>query len=452
MNKLNFQDAAFLRLEAPAHPFHVGGLMIFAPPRGARTDFCRSLLRRLAEGLPAADPLFLRRLDPAHPASPRWIEGSTFDPAYHLHHYALPQPGRMQDLVRLVSRAHERLLDRDRPLWEWHLIEGLPRGRFALYCKIHHALIDGIGAQRLLGRLLGSAPKRGGLHPPPPAPAPVRASQDWFSNLSETARGVLAQGTALPEIAAMLAANQRDRRDDTPPMPFTAPRAAMNNFISARRCIVVSEFPLATFRRLGNAVEGTINDALLAVCGGALRAWLLEQRLLPRDSLLAGLPVSLKSADEQHGNQLSMMICPLGTTARDPLLRLRRIARLTRRAKGELGALSPTARADFMNLVLLPGMVLTLAHAATALPPPFNVIISNVPGPPAPLYLGSAQLESVYPLSVVTDAQALNITALSFGTRLCIAVTSCPDDLPGIERFGTHLQAACRELMAATRR
>jgi hypothetical protein len=105
-----------------------------------------------------------------------------------------------------------------------------------------------------------------------------------------------------------------------------------------------------------------------------------------------------------------------------------------------------------MNLVLLPGMVLTLAHAATALPPPFNVIISNVPGPPAPLYLGSAQLEAIYPLSVVTDAQALNITALSFGTRLCIAVTSCPDDLPGIERFGTHLKTACRELLAAARR
>jgi len=452
--KLHLQDLAFLGLDSAAHPFHVGGLMLFTPPARAPSSYLHTLLGRLGEALPQLDPLFLRRLDPAHPASPRWITATDFRAQDHLLHYALPRPARSAELLELVSRAHERVLDRGRPLWECHLIEGLPRGRFALYCKIHHALIDGIGAQRLLMRLLSQAPRRGASRSGPSRTAsPPRGGgqHGWREGLSETARLMLTQSRAVPELAAMLARTGREHREDTPPLPFTAPRAPMNGTISARRRIVVTDFGLTTLRRLGAAGGGTINDALLAICGGALRSYLAEHGILPRKSLLAGVPVSVKSPGAQQGNQLSTIVCPLETTTADPLRRLRRICRVTRRAKDEVRALSPAAREDYMNLVLLPAMVFSLAHRATAIPPPFNVIVSNVPGPRAPLYLDGARLDAIYPLSVVTDAQALNITAFGCARRACVAVTACPDELPGIERFDSHLRAAARELQQSIR-
>jgi WS/DGAT/MGAT family acyltransferase len=223
----------------------------------------------------------------------------------------------------------------------------------------------------------------------------------------------------------------------------------MNTEISNRRRVVTANFPLASLRKLGRSVDGTVNDALLAISGGALRSYLQQQRRLPTRTLLAGVPVSIRKGSESLGNELSTIVCPLGTTTRDPLTRLRNISRITRRAKQDLGKLSQTARQDYMNLVLLPAMVLTLAHASTAIPPAFNVVVSNVPGPDRPLYLGAARLREMYPLSVVTDAQALNITAVSCGSRVCLGVTSCPDQLPGIEQFGNHLDAAYRDLQDA---
>ena len=215
--------------------------------------------------------------------------------------------------------------------------------------------------------------------------------------------------------------------------------------------MVAANFPLASLRRIGNSVDGTINDVLLAICGGALRSYLQQQRRLPAKTLLAGVPVSVKASGDSHGNQLSTIVCPFATTTRDPLTRLRNISRITRRAKQDLKELSQTARQDYMNLVLLPTMVLTLAHAATVIPPAFNVIVSNVPGSDRQLYLSGSKLEKIYPLSVITDAQALNITAVSCGTRLCLGITSCPDHLPAIERFDAHLDEAYRELQRALR-
>jgi WS/DGAT/MGAT family acyltransferase len=451
VEKLSFQDAAFLRLDSPVNPYHVGGLLVFAPPPGAPRDHLRRLVARLGRELPAADPLFLRKLDPASPASPRWIRAEDFDPAQHIHHYALPSGGGTESLLGLVARVHERQLDRTRPLWEWHVIEGLPRGRFALYCKVHHALIDGIGAQRLLTRLLGTAPGALRVAPwqPPPAHETARHA-GWLGDLAGSAEALAEQGRAVPELAAMLLRMYRERTGaDVPPLPFTAPRAPMNQNITPRRRVVIADLPLAGLRRAGKSVDGTVNDAFLAVCGGALRSYLLEQGALPRQTLLAGVPVSVKDAGDAHANALSTLVCPFETHTRDPRRRLRNIARVTQRAKQDLRGLSRTARQDYMNLILVPAIAFTLAHAATAIPPPFNVIVSNVPGPSGPLYLGESRLEALYPLSVINDAQALNLTGIGCATRLCVAATACPDALPGIERLDRHIAQAWRELKAA---
>ena len=454
METLNFQDLAFLRMESPQRPFHVAGLLVFSPPPSVRPDYLRRLAGELGRELPRFDALFRRRIEAAASSAPYWVEADDYDAAYHVLHYALPQPGRAEDLLALLSLAHERLLDRSRPLWEWHLVEGLPRKRFALYCKVHHALIDGVGAMRMIQQVLSEDPgarfaaRRAAAVPGDHARA---TSGGWFASLAHATSTLRDQGKAIPEIASMLMHMRNDARKDSPPLPFTAPRAPMNHEISHRRRLLTAQFPLATVRRIGASVDGTVNDALLAICGGALRSYLLEQRALPKQALLAGVPVSVRTPGEQHGNELSMIVCPLGTTTRDPLARLRLISHTTRTAKQHLHALSPAARQDYMNMVLLPALMLTVAGASTSVPPPFNVLVSNVPGPAHALYLAGARLEEIYPLSLVSDAQALNITAVSTGTKLCLGIAACPDNLPRIERLRSHLDAAFRELKAAVR-
>jgi len=459
MDKLNFQDTAFLRLENADRPFHVAGMLVFSPPPGARPGYLRRIVREVGQALPDANALFRRKLEGADTAAPYWVEASDYDPGFHVQHYSLPYPGNLEELHAMLSRAHERLLDRSRPLWEWHVIEGLPHNRFALYCKVHHALIDGVGAMNMIDTLLSENPRapvgtalRGAK--PTPAREEDRAHprSRTFGQLSHVVEGLLAQGKAIPEVASMLLRMGRDATKDAPPLPFTAPHAIMNTDISHRRRLITANFPLASVRRIGAAVDGTINDALVAICGGALRSYLLEHKQLPRQTLLAGMPMSVRTPDAEHGNQLSTVVCSFATHMRDPLSRLRHISRSTRQAKQHVRGLSQTAREDYMNLILIPTMVLTLAHAATSVPPAFNVIVSNVPGPARPLYLGGSRLEEIYPLSLVTDAQALNITAVSCGTKLCLGVTACPDNLPGIDRLGQHLNAAYKELLASVAR
>jgi len=454
MEKLNFQDAAFLRLEDPRHPFHVGGLMIFTPPAEAPRGYLRKLARDLARDLPRLDALFRVKLEGANTLSPHWVETTDYEAHYHLHHYALPQPGRIEDLLLSVSRVHEQLLERSRPLWQWHLIEGLPGGRFALYCKIHHALIDGAGALRMINALLSQDPQSpiatGAVKTGPAQQGVTRTRpRNWLQNMTHSAETVLEQSRAIPELATMLLGMRKQHDEAAPPLPFSAPHAIMNTDISQRRRVLISDFPLASIRRVGAAAGGTVNDVLLAICGGALRSYLMEQGALPSQPLLAGIPVSVRTPGEHHGNELSTIVCSFGTNMRDPARRLRSICRMTRQAKRDVQSLSQTARQDYMNLILLPAVVLTLAHAATSIPPAFNVIVSNVPGPQQPLYLAGSRLDEIYPLSVITDAQALNITAVSCGKRLCLGITSCPDNLPAIERLAPLMQSAWRELRQA---
>jgi WS/DGAT/MGAT family acyltransferase len=454
MEKLNFQDASFLRLESAQRPFHVGGLLIFAAPPDARPGFLRRLAVEMGEKLPEMSPLFLRKLyDPELSGTVHWVRAEDYEARYHVLHYGLPKPGRMEDLLNVVSLAHERPLDRSRPLWEWHLIEGLPGNRFALYCKMHHALIDGVGALRLMDALLTTDARKTAIYrrkkPQTDEPHAGHSRRGLFGEFSHMAELMMEQGRAVSELVQMflrMESNSSAESHGIPPLPFSAPHAIMNTEIGPRRRIVMAEFPLQALRRIGKAVDGTVNDALLAVCGGALRSYLAEHRQLPSASLLAGSPVSIKAPGEQHGNQLSTIVSSFGTTTRDPVKRLKTIARMTRQAKEELQAMSQAARQDYMNLILLPTIVLTLAHASTAIPPAFNVIVSNVPGPQKALYLAGARLEAIYPLSVVTDAQAMNITAISYESTICVGITTCPDNLPEIDSMAKHLREAYREL------
>jgi WS/DGAT/MGAT family acyltransferase len=361
----------------------------------------------------------------------------------------------MEDLLALVSRAHERQLDRGRPLWELHLIEGLSGDRFAIYCKVHHALVDGVGALGMLKSLFTtSRTRRFDLEDMRPHGHAQQRRHKLLAELGDMGRALRDQYRALPQLSALLSHMGLDAltgEQESMKLPFTGPRSIFNTQMDSSRQVVICDLSFKQVRKLAQRTGGTINDVLLAVCGGALRQYLLGQDALPGRSLVAGVPVSLKSSDEDEGNRLSFILCPFFTTEKDDYTRLQRVIKTTRKAKAELGKMSTTANQDFTNLILMPTILLTLTGNATRVTPAINAIFSNVPGPAEKLYLEGAELESLYPLSVVTDGMGINLTVISYCDKLCFAITSCPTEPPEIGNLGNLLKASFRSLQLAVK-
>lgn len=454
MEKLSAQDASFLKLESDRCPFHVGGLMVFRAPPGAPANYVRGFARRCGR-LNELWPVLGKRLDdPGDLSSAAWIDAVDYRPERHVYHYALPAPGRMDDLLELVTRAHERPMDKYRPLWELHLVEGLKGGRFALYMKVHHAMVDGVGAMKLLQSILSTSPDArmrfdkplGGNHRESHNPS-------LFQQVARVTHGLVDQYRAVPELARMLSHMGADvilDKKDKIPLPFSSPHSILNTELDSSRRVVTCDLPLSVVKRIGRRTGGTVNDVLLAICGGALRRYLLAQGELPRESLVAGMPVSLKSeGDDAVATSVSYLMSPFFTNESNDLRRLKRVIAVTRHGKQELAQVSPAAAMDYYAMIMVPTILLTVTGNATRVRPACNTILSNVPGSRQTLYLDGAELEALYPLSIVTDGMGLNITTVSYAGKLCIAAISCPTEQPGIEEFGKLIRASYRDLKAA---
>ncbi|MDZ7785296.1 MAG: wax ester/triacylglycerol synthase family O-acyltransferase [Halioglobus sp.] len=453
MEKLGYLDASFLRLESPRHPFHVAGLLIFKLPDNAPKNFLRKLVAEARE-FNTIWPILNKKLnDPEDLGKSAWIQEEDYRPERHVLHYALPAPGRMEDLLDLISRAHERQLDRSRPLWEVHLIEGLPRGRFALYCKLHHALVDGLGAMKMMDGLFTTSPrKKRDLAAVGPVAERHEERRSLLQGMGSAGRTLFEHYRAVPQLSSLLAHMGLDAllgAEDTMRLPFTSPHSVFNTDLDTTRRAVLCDMPFSKVRGMAKKTGGSMNDVLLAICGGALRRYLKEIGQLPRKSLIAGLPVAIRPDEAHSGNQLSFIMCPFFTDEADDGVRLQRVIRSTRKAKAELSSLTTTARQDFSNLLLMPTVLLTLTGQAARVNPIVNAIFSNVPGPRQKMYLEGAELESFYPLSVITDGLGLNITVVSYTRKLCFAVTSCPTAQPGIDELDRHLKESYRALGSA---
>ncbi len=452
MEKLSSQDAGFLKIESAHCPFHVAGLMILKQPPKPPRNYLRRVAAQCGR-LNEVWPIFAKKLhDPEDLSNAAWVPADDYVPGRHVFHYALPRPGRMEELLQLVTRAHERPLDRSRPLWEMHLIEGLPGDRFAIYCKVHHSLVDGVGAMRMIQGLFSTSPDAHIDYGAVGGEVRKHQHHSLFHQLGDLTGGLLRQYRAIPELSNLLAHMGADAlrgRSDSMRLPFTAPRSLFNTELDSRRCIITCDLPLRPVRDIAHRMGGSVNDVLLAVCGGALRRYLLAQESLPRSSLIAGMPVSLKGDDGDAGNKLSYIMSPFFTNERDDLKRLRRIIGVTSAAKAELARMSTTAAEDYYALIMAPVILLTATGNATRVRPATNAIFSNVPGSRERLFLEGAELEALYPLSIVTDGMGLNITVVSHVNKLCFAIASCPTRQPGIGELGKMLRASYRDLRDA---
>ncbi len=453
MKRLSPMDALFLYSESRETMMHVAGLLPFTPPDDAPPDFLREWVDEVRDERRIFSPWNLKLKTPDFMVNPvhHWVEGPTPDIDYHVRRSALPTPGDERELGVLVSRLHSNPVDFHRPPWEVHIIEGLERGRFAFYAKMHHALVDGFSAMRILARSM--------------SPDPSARDTPFFFAISEGERAprpepvatggnpIYAAVRAQLEVARDVTGVLRDmwravREGDTGIIgPLAAPKCVLNGRIGRNRRFATQNYPLDQIKAIAKAAGGTLNDVVLALSGAALRRFLQDLNALPDKPLVAMCPVNIRPKDDRGGgNAVGTILASLGTHLADPGARMEAIMASTRRAKEQIQNLSKNAILQLSAVMLMPSGLQQVLGMSGRVTPQFNVCISNVPGPERQLYFRGARLEGAYPVSVPVHGQALNITCQSYAGRLNFGFTGCRDTLPHMQRIAVQTGEALTEL------
>lgn len=445
MKALSPADQLFLWIEKRQQPMHVAGLQLFQFPPDVGPRYIRDLVEHLRTFKEPEAP-FNQRLVSRF-GQYFWTPDDQFDLEHHFRHRALPKPGRIRELLAYVSAAHSNLMDRERPLWEVHLIEGVQGKRFALYTKVHHALFDGISAMRMGSRAL-SADSELRQVPPIWAVPRVRRSSG-LANPVAVASGVGQQLATLPRVfSEIFKVSRKSTRDPNFVSFFQAPPSLLNSRITGSRRFAAQSYSKERFQAVAKATHSTLNDVVLAVCGSALRNYLISQQALPDRPLIAMVPVSLRRDDSAEGNQIAMILANLGTHIADPAHRLSVVKASVQEAKQRYKAMSPAEILNYTALMMAPAGINLMTGLASGLRA-FNVIISNVPGPKEPLYWNGARLMGQYPVSIPVDQVALNITLTSYVDQLEFGLTACRRTLPSMQRLLDYLEYGLHELEVA---
>jgi WS/DGAT/MGAT family acyltransferase len=461
--RLNPLDAAWIVTESRATPNHVGGLLQFKLPDDAPQDFMRKMMAEFRGHRQFAAP-WNQRLRQSFSMNPVrvWVEDDNIDLEYHVRHAALPWPGGERELGELVGRLQSTPLDLSRPPWECTIIEGLEGGRFALFIKMHHSLIDGISGVKLLQRGM-SADRRKSLHLPPfwasgrePRPAAPKNHEPLIPTVTHAIAGAVQelrmQATTVPQL--VMAFGKMIRGAVEPghglALPFDAPRSVLNGRVREKRRFATQQFSLDRMRNLASAADCTLNDVVLAICGGALRRFLVERDALPDKPLTAGIPVSVRPKDDEgNGNAITFIVSTLGTDIAGVQERLTAIRQSVRHAKEHVQSLPRQAMMQYTVLLMAPTILTLLTGIGGRTRPMFNITISNVPGPDTPLYFRGAEMVATYPASIVTHGQALNITCQSYAGFMNFGFTACHSSVPSMQRLAVYTADALAEMEAA---
>lgn len=462
MSHLSVVDGAFLHLESPEMPMHVGSLALFEPPTLGPGEWFEAVKAHVASRMHLA-PVFTRKLAlmPFDLANPVWIHDDDIDLDYHIRHMLLPKPGTMAQMEALCARLHSSLLDRSRPLWEFYVIEGLADGRVGFYSKVHHSAVDGQAAVAMANSVFDMTPEPRRVRTPR-----VKRSNRYQLGVAELLSAALGNqlrqvvqfarllpplaGAALGAIKESVAARRSGTaaRASAPGTRFKlAPATPFNASITNQRAFAGMALPLQEVKSIGKALGASVNDMVLWLCSTALREYLAETRELPDKTLVAGVPISLRTeGDTSSNNQVSMTVIDLATQIDDPVRRLEIIMAGTQAMKHQMGAFGSLIPTDFPSLGspwLLSGLASLYGRSRLADRLRFaNVTISNVPGPQVPLYLAGAKMTGLYPLSIVVHGVALNITVQSYMGQLCFGLIACRRAAPDVVELAHQLERA----------
>jgi diacylglycerol O-acyltransferase len=444
----------FMIAESRKTPMHVGGLHLYSPPDGAGPEWARETYERFLQSDKIA-PLYLKRPQRSVTTAGTWFwtEDDQFDLEYHVRHSAVPAPGRIRELLELCGRLHGTRLATERPLWEMHFIEGLADGRVAVYTKLHHALVDGVSAMRLLQATLNDSPDARDAPPPWAAREVANRVEKEQAALSErllqvpmgafrSALAISAEAAGMP--GALVKTLNRGLRNETAPIALYSPRTIINQKITGARRFAAQDWPIERLRAIGKATGTTINDVVLAMCSGAMRHYLLELDALPSHSLIAMVPVSLKLSDagtasSEGGNAVGEVMVKLGTDLTDPAERLEGISESIKSGKQALASMTQLQIIAMSGLGVSPLVLMPMLRMQGLTRPPFNLVISNVPGPRKKLYMNGARLDGMYPLSVPYHGQAMNITCTSYVDQMSFGLVGCRRTAPSLQRLLVHL-------------
>jgi WS/DGAT/MGAT family acyltransferase len=462
MDPLDPLDVAMMTAELVSNPMHVGAVLILSPPPDAGTDYVDDLYR---EALAGKDPIDARLRRYPHSGVDTggmwvWNETDTVDLSQHCQRRTA-SPGR-NGFWRLIGELDAERLDRSRPMWMFYLIDGLEDGRFAFYVKVHHTVIDGVAGFRMISDALSTDPRRRSMPPfyadcrhesaPPRAPGLLPSLVAPLRSLV----GVAASSVGL--IGRVITGEVSTVVDSlvghTTVLPFGAPFMRFNGRLGPERLVSAGSWPKDRIRVVQDAAGVTGNDVVTAVVAGVLRRWLLDRGELPRQSLVAFCPITVRdrehdTANDQHGNMFGLWLCPLGTNLDDPMARLDLIHRSMSEGKHWV-----TKRGSAASLLSVAGSI-----AATVVFPmlPFtqkvrtgyNLPISHVPGPRAEMYWNGAHIEEIYPVSTVYDGQALNVTTCSYADRVGFGYAAGADAVPDIDALISLTEQCLAELEAA---
>lgn len=456
-------DASFLYLETPEQPMHVASLCIYNVPARRKRSFVKDVRAHLQRRMHLA-PLFGNVLAyaPYDLGHPHWEAAEDVDLDYHVQHITIAKPGSMRQLEAAVAKEHAKLMDRSRPLWQFTVFDGLADGRVAFYGKVHHAALDGQGGVVLANAILDLSETPREVPPPRPRAAPPKTDLKIGEMIGAAFSNTLAQYAkivkSIPSVAGAVAqaaapvikkaASQRSL-----PVDF-APRTPFNVNISAQRVFSTASLPFDRLRSVAKTLGGSLNDGVLFVCASALRTYLKEHNALPKKTLVAAMPVSLREeSNKELNNQASMVLAELGTHHGDAKKRWEAILTSTQKVKESLKSLKSVLPTDYPGL-LAPLLVSRLNQTVAStkllekLPPVANVVISNVPGPQVPLYLSGAQMTTFYPVSIIVHSIALNVTVQTYCGHVYFGVISCKKAVPDLAKLTDAIHTGFEELIA----
>jgi len=443
---------------------HVTGVFLVDPETAPGGFSFAQVHAMVARRLGRAAPFRRRVVEvPFRLAHPVWVEDPSFDLDYHVRRACLPSPGGRTELEDFVGQIVALPLDHQRPLWEMYLVEGLEKGLQAVVVKMHHAAIDGVSGAELSATWLDLE-----ADPPPETstddwqPERVPSEIDlllaaWPQLLSGPLKAVKT-ARRLAESALHVTEHNRDSGVLAPPAPFSAPRTSFNLAITPHRRVAFGEVSLDDVKAVKNHFGCTVNDVVLALCAGALRRYLLARDELPDEPLVGFVPVSVRAEEDKlsAGNRLSAMLTSLATEVSDPVERLRSISAAMSEAKSQHSLIGADVLTDWTEFTF-PALIGRAARLISSMKvfdrvrPAFNVTISNIPGPPFPLFLAGARVTAIYPLGPVVEGVGLNMTVMSYCGTVYFGLTGCRETVPHIADLPGMISESLAELTAATR-